>query len=366
MSGRRYLSGAAKRKLKKQRTDRESKCRRTLEDFGWKQNSIKKANPDHDLMNNSNSESDYSTDLNESSFDTSDDQTPDCQTQNDMTPVSCDPSTWNELTGDERNAIVMKGPPPNPFVYPRDSSRHRFPLNIFYRTLLNGQKVPRDWLVWSRLVKGLFCFSCCVMKGSNVVNHDSMLTKQDLGIRDNWRKLYEKIHSHEHNPAHLNLYCEWKGLEESLRKHSGIDSGLQNQIETEVRKWHEILGCILDVTLFMSERSLSFRGSSSRIGNPDNGQFLGTLELLSKQNKTLEAHLQDVRKHQESNSRLQAHYLSWYSQNEFIDECAKLVTQVIVKEIQTAFYYGIIVDGTPDVSHTEQITFVIRYIHHHS
>ena len=34
-----------------------------------------------------------------------------------------------------------------------------------------------------------------------------------------------------------------------------------------------------------------------------------------------------------------------------------------IKEVTSAFYYGIIVDGTPDVSHTEQITFVLRYAH---
>lgn len=68
------------------------------------------------------------------------------------------------------------------------------------------------------------------------------------------------------------------------------------------------------------------------------------------------------KKSHESRSRLQVHYLSWSSQNEFIEECAKLVTQFIVKEIQAAIYYGIIVDGTPDISHKEQITFILRYI----
>ena len=58
-----------------------------------------------------------------------------------------------------------------------------------------------------------------------------------------------------------------------------------------------------------------------------------------------------------------AHYLSWSSQNEFIEECAKLVTQVIVNELKASFHFGIIVDGTQDVSHTEQVTFVVRYVH---
>ena len=56
---------------------------------------------------------------------------------------------------------------------------------------------------------------------------------------------------------------------------------LQKQIEAETAKWREILRCILDVTLFLAERNLPFRGCSSEIGEPDNGLFLGNLELLN-------------------------------------------------------------------------------------
>ena len=60
---------------------------------------------------------------------------------------------------------------------------------------------------------------------------------------------------------------------------------------------------------------------------------------------------------------MQAHYLSPRSQNEFIDECSKVVLNAIVEEVnKQALYYSIIVDGTPDVSHTEQITFILRYV----
>ena len=73
----------------------------------------------------------------------------------------------------------------------------------------------------------------------------------------------------------------------------------------------------------------------------------------------LKVHLNEVKKHQETETRIQAHYLSWRSQNEFIEECVKVVINAIIEEVKRALYYSIIVDGTPDTSHTEQITFIL-------
>ena len=118
------------------------------------------------------------------------------------------------------------------------------------------------------------------------------------------------------------------------------------------------------VVLFLSERQLPFPGSTTECNNPSNGLFLGNLELLSGHNKILTSHLDEVKKYHESNSRMQAHYLSPRSQNEFIDECSEVVLNTIVEEFKQALYYDIIVDGTPDVFHTdtEQIIFILRYV----
>ena len=50
---------------------------------------------------------------------------------------------------------------------------------------------------------------------------------------------------------------------------------------------------------------------------------------------------------------MQAHYICWQTQNEFINICAKKVLDKILSEIEKSYYYGLIVDGTPDVSHTD-------------
>nr|XP_004211330.1 unnamed protein product [Hydra vulgaris] len=70
-----------------------------------------------------------------------------------------------------------------------------------------------------------------------------------------------------------------------------------------------------------------------------------------------------IAKHQEEEKRMQAHYLSWKSQNKFIKECGKLVVREVIREIKKSIYFTIITNSTPDSSQSEHITFVFRFLH---
>ena len=59
---------------------------------------------------------------------------------------------------------------------------------------------------------------------------------------------------------------------------------------------------LLEVILHLSEKNLPFRGSTSAVGDPENGLFLGTLELIGNHDSTIKDHLDTVRKHQERGS----------------------------------------------------------------
>lgn len=55
-------------------------------------------------------------------------------------------------------------------------------------------------------------------------------------------------------------------------------------------------------------------------------------------------------------------YLSPSTSEEFVELMGKRLLDQIVKEIKDAKYYSICVDSTPDVAHTDQLTFIIRYV----
>ena len=112
----------------------------------------------------------------------------------------------------------------------------------------------------------------------------------------------------------------------------------------------------------LAERSLAFQGSNKRIGDVHNGNFLGFIEMLSRYDPLLQTHVEKVRASQERGQRLQAHYLTSDSQNEFINLCSGEVRKKILQSREESKYYSILVDATPDVSHDEQNTFILRYL----
>ena len=101
---------------------------------------------------------------------------------------------------------------------------------------------------------------------------------------------------------------------------------------------------------------------ASHLNEKGKGNFLAGMELIGRHNPIIASHLEDVSRYQQEGSWMNAHYPFPSSQNEFIRECGGVIRSAAVEEIQDAVYFTIIVDGTPDTSHTEQINFVIRFL----
>ncbi|XP_065640483.1 zinc finger MYM-type protein 5-like [Hydra vulgaris] len=221
--------------------------------------------------------------------------------------VENDPALWPSILKQrEKEELIKKGPSTLPDDFPRDASNNRaFPKEVLFIALPNGEKVQQDYLIWSPSSNSLLCFPCSLFgcENSRSYGDRSLLLRWNGGIKNNWRKLSDRIKSYHSNPVHQSHY---------LRQYSSMEKN-------------------------------------------EKGNFLSCLELISRHNETL-------KNHQSKGTRMQAHYLSWQSQNEFISECATLVQAAVVKEVKDAVYFTIITDGTPDVSHTEQITFILRFV----
>ena len=84
------------------------------------------------------------------------------------------------------------------------------------------------------------------------------------------------------------------------------------------------------------------------IVSPSNGNFFGTLELLSQFGPFLAAHLEKYGNKGEGSIS----YLSSPTCDQLIVIIGKEVLSIIIEEIKTAKYYSISVVSTPDISHS--------------
>ncbi|KAG1665146.1 HD domain-containing protein 2 [Nymphon striatum] len=95
---------------------------------------------------------------------------------------------------------------------------------------------------------------------------------------------------------------------------------LDEQIKVEQER--HILRRVMAMICLLAERGLAFRGDGEIFGSPNNGNFLGLLELIAK------------------------------------------FDTFLMKEIKESGYFSVSVDSTPDVSNVnvDQLTVIVRYV----
>lgn len=220
--------------------------------------------------------------------------------------------------------------------------------NNFFRYKKNGELVSREWLVYSPSVKAVFCYVCKLYGGSN----DQALCKD--GFSD-WRNIVKRLQSHENSEFHRRCMFSFSSRSKSSNR---IDNNLVEQFENECEYWRKILFRVVAVIKYISLRGLSCFGDDETFGSVHNGNFLGILELLASFDSFLADHIYYYGNKGKGN----VNYLSSTIVTEFIEIMSDRVLKEIVKQIQQAKYFGLIVDSTPDISHIDQLAIVLRYV----
>ena len=138
------------------------------------------------------------------------------------------------------------------------------------------------------------------------------------------------------------------------------DSHLGNQIRKEEEYWRHVLQRVVAVVQALEERGLAFRGSVENFGSLYNGNFLGILELIAQFDPFLENYI----KRYGNCGTEKTSYLSKTICDEFILVMSKKVRNSILNYLRKAGYFSLSVYSTPDLSHIDQLTVMIRYVYH--
>ena len=102
---------------------------------------------------------------------------------------------------------------------------------------------------------------------------------------------------------------------------------------------------------------MAFRGTDEKLNTPNNGNFLGLVQLIAKFDPVLHEHCRRI-----NNNEVNEHYLGKNIQNELIQLISSNILKEIVLGITKSKYYSVILDCTPDISHQEQMTVILRLV----
>ncbi|KAK4887409.1 hypothetical protein RN001_003680 [Aquatica leii] len=116
-------------------------------------------------------------------------------------------------------------------------------------------------------------------------------------------------------------------VEQKIKSKTTIDASLQKAIDQETNKWRHILKVCTSILLFCAENNLPLRGSHEHIGESGSGVFLSAVDMISKFDPELRAHIESLNKGNIS-------YFTPYIQNELVDILASEVKKQILDDVQ--------------------------------
>jgi hypothetical protein len=268
-------------------------------------------------------------------------------------PNIFDPRYWDSLDPKQVDILAQNGPKRDLSIQkgPKDRYSRRFSAQFYTRILSNGEACDRDWLVYSKELDRVFCFGCKLFtKG----HRKGQLANE--GYND-WTHLGNRLKEHETSADHVLNMTTWYELRSRFQKDQTIDKSAQRQLEKEKDHWRKVLFRIVAIVKFLAKHNLAFRGSNSKLYDDSNGNFLGLVETLAEFDPVIQEHVRRI-----TNDETQVHYLGPRIQNELIHLLASSIKSEIIKKIKSVKYFSVILDCTPDASHQEQMSLIVRYV----
>lgn len=219
------------------------------------------------------------------------------------------------------------------------------PQTLPNRTLRFQESWFKDypWLHYSPAIKGVVCFYCVNAFKHNVstMARNAEQTFISLGFR-NWKKGREGFDKHTNSKAHI------VAVNTHTHTHNSVRMQLCSISESSQEAARSALVQIVSSVRYLARQGLALRGHDN-----DEGNFKQHLEEKAESDPNLASWL--LRNHA---------YTSPECQNEILQLMSNTIIRQIAKNIHSlpVLQYSLIMDGTQDISGTEQISICLRYV----
>lgn len=221
-----------------------------------------------------------------------------------------------------------------------------FHTSDFYCTKANGKKEKREWLIYSETSRKIYCFVCKLFSKSS----NKLITGYN-----SWKNISRDLKDHECSKEHISSMCRFK-IRSSVT--GRVDSSLAEKCEMEENYWREILKRIVATVKLLASLGIAFRGHREGEDSERKGNYLTCIEYLAQFDSFFKNHLERF----SNTGKGHVNYLSHHVCEEFIQIMSEKVTNHLIAQVKEAMYYSIIVDSTPDVSHVDQLTVILRFV----
>ncbi|CAG9772297.1 unnamed protein product [Ceutorhynchus assimilis] len=270
---------------------------------------------------------------------------------------------------DEEKYLYLKETWSPPRNYKLPCSEQQEGQRLERRHLNLGHINSFPWLAFSHMHQGLFCKYCVIF--CSVKEKFSLKGLVTIPVTK-FAKLTGKdgiLQSHNDNKYHKNASISGQSF---LKMYKNPSLDIRNEISSkrleQIKENRARLIPSIKTIKLLGRQNIPFRG------HRDDGLFFPTetecessvtsnegnfRELLKYRidagDKILETHLKTCSS--------KATYISKTTQNELIESCGTEILVTIKNRIFSSKYYCILFDETTDLSHTSQMSLVVRYLY---
>ena len=208
------------------------------------------------------------------------------------------------------------------------------------------------WLEYSSVCDAVYCFSCRHFGRESFGKSEPAFTRDGFS---NWKKGPASLKAHESSVSHKMSMEVWIEPKQQSKTGSVIQNLLDSGHIKLVQENRRYIRAVIEALRYTCCENIAQRGHRENSDSLHRGNFIELLSMLGNFDEIIQKKLESC----PSNAK----YIHHNIQNEIINIMAGMITSEISEEVKDAEYFALLVDETKDVSKTEQLSIVVRYLH---